>query len=332
MQEGDRQPQAGKTVFVPVAAVFLDDAIKLRRDLGLILKPQPTVERHRLSAQHILGELSLPSAQIVRTHTFYPHHDGDACLGVVNRTLCRAKVDQPVASRQVEQPVAKMREHSGPATGNPLRLGQDALYFDACRLIAPGIQPSRQFSHVGGAFVAVELGRFENYRSDDRMQARRDGEQVLAIEREAFDIIEFRWIETACQRSHNHAQQEHIGDLVVMTQLGFPIPQPGNVDRVFDFDLITVEDRQIVDFCPALFILRDAVIANHLERTGNLRLNLMDGLEVGARWNPGRICECKLAVIIFHHRVERDLRNPATRVQVGNLPHEPQHGVYEVVR
>ena len=212
-----------------------------------------------------------------------------------------------------------------------MRLGHDALHLDTGRLIAPGVETAREFGDIGRALVAVEMRRLEDDGGDDGVQARRDGEQVVAVHREPLDVLELHRVQTAGEAGHDHAQLEDIGNLVVMAELCFPIAQPRDVDRLGDFEFVAVEDGEIVDLGPAPFVLRDAVIADQLQGAGDLRLDRMDGAQVGTRRFALPVDQREAAVGGLDHMIEPDPRDAALLVDFGNLDHQAEHGVDEIV-
>ena len=163
------------------------------------------------------------------------------------------------------------------------------------------------------------------------MKARRDGEQVVAVHREALEIVVILEIDPAGQRGHDHAELEDVGDLVVVAERAFPVPEAGDEGRVRGFDLVAIEHGEIIDLGAQRLVLRDAVIADQLERACGLRLHGVDRGKVAARGQPGGIGEGELPVLALDHRVERDLRHAARGMKRGNLAHQAKYRVHQIV-
>ena len=86
------------------------------------------------------------------------------------------------------------------------------------------------------------------------------------MSRKAFDVSRIGWIKATCETRHDHADLEHVRDLVMVAQLDFPAAQIGQIDRLCNDCFIAVLGAEVFNLCSAILFAGYPKFANDLER------------------------------------------------------------------
>ena len=199
------------------------------------------------------------------------------------------------------------------------------------RLLAPGAQARGQRGDIGGAFVAVQRRHLHDHAGHDGVQARMQRKQVAPLRGETAQVFLFRQIKAAGQAGQQQAEQEDIGDLVMMPQRLFPAAQAGQIRRMGDGRVRLGQHGQIRYLLAAVGTVFALQRADDIQRAAGARLDVMDRGNCHAGRLAIRIAQGEGAIVADLQRAFIQRRYPPAFVQRAHLRKQGQQQQQDVV-
>ena len=179
--------------------------------------------------------------------------------------------------------------------------------------------------------MAVDVGHLHDDGRHHRVKTGIDPEQIAPEQHEPVQVLIRGEIKPAGKRGQRHAEQEDVGDFVVMAEAHLPGGRPGQIDRSIHGLGGLRLNRLVRDAALAALVGIDAQGADDVQPRGGLRLNAPDGLDIHRRCLAFRAAQREGAAVGKDHVEITQRRDPSLRMQGGDLLEQRQHQDQHVV-